>query len=212
MRDLIIAALLGMSGAAFAQEATVEQKPEQRGPTLEVALKGGVRLPQVYSPLNTTFDAVLKVGLAPWSFKRLQVFADFGYSLPQHKDGTTDPRLGEAGAEFDSNLTIHDVRTTVGVQFFITNPAGPFLAWAGAGFRAHFLTMDVKGGTTADFGRYTETVTRVGAAFNLGAGYRLGPGMILLESTFTYIPVEERTPGLSNIGAIGFQAGYALLF
>lgn len=209
MKNLLIVAVV-LAGAAHAQETAKAASPA--GPSLEVALKAGVHLPQVVSPLQTTFDGVLKVGVAPWSFKRLQIFADVGYSMPTHDFAGSDPRLGEAGADFSSNLTVHDVRTTLGAQFFLLDPAGTFLPWAGAGFRAHFLTMDVKGGATGEFGQYTETVTRVGAAFLLGAGYRLGPGMVLAEASFTYIPVGERVSGNSNVGALSFQAGYALLF
>ncbi len=210
MRSIIIAAVL-TAGGALAQEATAT-KEAPVGPTVEVALKAGVHLPQVVSPLGTTFDGVLKVGVAPWSFKRLQVFADVGYSMPTHDFAGSDPRLGDTGADFASNVTVHDVRTTLGAQFFLLDPAGTFIPWAGAGFRAHFLTMDVKGGANGEFGQYTETVTRVGAAFFLGAGYRLGPGMVLAEASFTYIPVGERVSGNSNVGALSFQAGYALLF
>lgn len=209
MRTIIVVAV-ALAGAARAQAQETAQA--KAGPSLEVALKAGVHLPQVVSPLGTTFDGVLKVGVAPWSFKRLQVFADVGYSLPTHEFAGSDPRLGEAGEDFGSTLTVHDVRTTLGAQFFLLDPAGALLPWLGAGLRAHFLTMDVKGGAGGEFGQYTETVTRLGGAFLLGAGYRLGPGMVLAEASFTYIPVGERVTGNSNVGALSFQAGYALLF
>jgi hypothetical protein len=195
-----------MAGLAAAENAA------PRGPTVEVALKAGVHLPQVVSPLATTFDGVLKVGVAPWSFKRLQAFADFGYSMPTHDFSGSDARLGAEGADFVSTLTVHDVRMTLGAQVFLLEPAGSFLPWAGVGLRAHFLTMDVKGGAGSEFGRYTETVTRLGGTVFVGAGYRLGPGMVVLEAGFAFVPVDERVSGPSNVGALSVQAGYALLF
>lgn len=206
MRTIVIVSLL-TAGLAAAQDAN-----SAKAPTLEVALKAGVHLPQVVSPMATTFDGVLKVGVAPWSFKRLQAFADFGYSMPTHTFAGSDVRLGTAGEDFSSNLTVHEVRVTLGAQFFFLDPAGNFLPWAGAGLRAHFLTMDVRGGANGEFGQYTETVTRLGGTFLLGAGYRLGPGMVLLEAGFAFVPVEERVSGNSNVGALSIQAGYALLF
>lgn len=205
--NILLVAVLSVAGAARAAD-----EARAPGPTLEVALKAGLHLPQVVSPLATTFDGVLKVGVAPWRFKRLQAFADLGYSMPTHEYAGSDARLGASGEAFSSTLTVHDVRTTLGAQVFLLDPGGRFLPWAGAGVRAHFLTLDVKGGANGEFGQYTETVTRVGGAFFLGAGYRLGPGMVLLEASFAFVPLGERVSGRSDAGALSFQAGYALLF
>ncbi len=213
-RPLVLSLLV--SSVSVAQEAPPPPPPPEpppaapREPTLELALKGGVHLPQLLSPLQTSFEAVLKVGLAPWSFKQLQVFADLSYSQPRQLVTADDGRV-ESGGTYQSELAVHDVRTTLGVQYFFLSPVGRFVPWAGAGLRLNFLTLDVEASSQENFGNHVETVTRVGFTLLGGAGYRLGPGLLLGEVVFTVVPVDERVTGQSNIGAFGARLGYALM-
>lgn len=213
---LPLALALVVSSVSVAQEAPPPLPPPEPPPaappgepTLEVALKGGVHLPQLLSPLQTSFDAVLKVGLAPWSLKQLQAFADLSYSQPRQLVTADDGRL-ESGGSYQSELAVHDVRTTLGAQYFFLSPAARFVPWAGAGLRLNFLTLDVEASSQENFGRHVETVTRVGLTLLAGAGYRLGPGLLVGELVFTVVPVDERVTGQSNIGALGARLGYAL--
>lgn len=219
MKNALVSALLVLllPVATLAQEAPPPLPPPEPPappagePTVEVALKAGLHLPQVLSPLQTTFDGVLKVGVAPWRFKQLQAFADLSYSQPRHQLEATDARV-ESGGAYASELTVHDLRTTLGAQYFFLSPASRLVPWAGAGLRLNFLKFDVEAGSQQQFGSHTETVTRVGFALLGGAGYRLGPGLLLGEVIFTVVPVDERVTGTSNIGAFGARLGYALLF
>lgn len=209
-RTLLTFSLL-LSPLASAQEVLAAAPPPAAEPTLELALKAGLHLSQVYGPLETTFDGVLKVGVAPWRFKRLQAFVDLGFSQPRHQTVASDPRL-ESGADYTSTLVVYDVRTTLGAQYFFRSPAEKWVPWAGAGLRAHFLTFEAAGGSAEAFGLHTETVTRVGGTLLAGVGYRLGPGLVLGELSLTFVPVAERVTGPSNVGAFSAQVGYGLLW
>lgn len=213
MRTALVTALLSASFPAAAQETTpvAEVAAARLEPTLEVALKAGLHLTPVLSPLEASFDAVLKVGAAPWRLKRLQAFVDLGYSQPRRSLSASDPRL-ESGADYTSTLVVHDVRTTLGAQYFFRSPAEKWVPWAGLGLRAHFLTFEVEGATAEAFGLNTETVTRVGGTVFGGVGYRVGPGLLLGEVSMTLAPVDERVTGTSDVGALSLQVGYGLFF
>jgi len=207
MKALFSVCVLLLAQTSSAQE--VEKSPAP--PSLELSLKAGGHFPQLVSKLGTSFDGALKVGYAPFAGRQLQLFLDLGYSQPAHTTTATDPRLQTSGADYSSTLTVADLHTTLGLSYFFTDPSGHFLPYAGLGFRAHFLRADVVGLGGADFGKNTETATRFGGTVFAGAGFKLGPGMLLGELNFAYVPVWEKVTGPSNVGSLGVLLGYGVL-
>ncbi|MHB8873522.1 MAG: hypothetical protein ACYC8T_07535 [Myxococcaceae bacterium] len=153
----------------------------------------------------------MKVGYAPFEGHRLQIFADLGYSQPAHTTEATDPRLQASGADYSSTLTVADLHTTLGASYFFAAPSESLLPYAGLGLRAHFLRADVVGQGGTDFGVNHETATRFGGTVFAGAGFKLGPGLLLGELNFAYVPVMEKVTGQSNVGALGVLLGYGVL-
>jgi hypothetical protein len=211
MRSVLLVSLV--STVAFAQQSyDLDERPATSAPSLELSLKAGGRFPQVVSGLGTALDGVLKVGYAPLSSRQLQFFADVGYAAPSQTLEAQDPRLGEAGSPYTSTLVLRDLATTFGVSWFILPPSSNLLPYAGGGLRAHFLSAEVEGGAQgAAFGPARETDTRFGAILFGGAGYRIGPGMVLGELAFDYTPIAHFVTGPSNVGALSVRLGYGIL-
>jgi opacity protein-like surface antigen len=179
-------------------------------PAWEISLKAGGHFPQVTNRLGSNFDAILKVGYGV--ALDLQVFADFAYSQPSHTSKGTDPRLGAAGAEYSTTLTVRDFATTVGADYFLPLATQRWLPYAGLGLTVHFLKTDVTGSAGgASFGDTSETSTQVGGVVFAGTGFRLGPGMVVGELRFGFAPVSQKVTGSANIGALSVLLGYGLL-
>lgn len=202
--------LIALTAALLASTALAADPPASS--SFEVSLKAGGHFPQVVSPLSTSFDGVLHVGYAPWMEGRLQLFLEGGYSQPSHVTKGTDPRLGASGAAYSSTLTAMDLSTTLGASWFFAEPSAMWLPYAGLGLTAHFLKYDVTGSGGNAFGENTETATRFGGAVFGGAGYHLGPGLLLGELRFGYAPVTDKLTGSSNLGALSLLVGYGVLF
>lgn len=194
--------------AAPAPEPTAEPPP----PSVEVSLKGGVHLPQISNPLETSFDALLKVGWAlPFVERRFQLFVDLAYTQPQVSVTGSDGRV--PGGSFTSTTLLRDFAVSAGLCFFILSPSKPLVPYVSAGARVHFLRAETNGSAGgARFGEYVETDTRVGGVFAAGAGYRVGPGRILGELVFNYLPVDQRLTGASNASSLSVLLGYGLFF
>lgn len=208
LRPMLFGALL--ASTALAQE--VARPAESPAPAFEVSLKAGVHLPQIANPLTTSFDGVLKVGYGlPFLERRLQVFLDLAYTQPQVTVTGADARV--PGGTFTSTTILRDLATSLGLCFFILEPARALVPYVSAGVRVHFLRAETSGSAgTAPFGAWSETDTRFGAVFAGGAGYRLGPGRVLGELAFNIVPVDQRLTGLSNASSMSLLLGYGLLF
>lgn len=213
---LALLLLLASSSVALAQQ--VEEAPPagtwpiDTAPRFELSLKAGGHFPQIVNSLGTTFDGVVKFGVAPFSGRQLQIFADLGYSRPSHTVTQTDPRLGAEGESYTSVLTVNDLRLTAGLQYFFVPTSGNLLPYAGAGIRMHMLRIEVDGASEQAFGDNRETSTRPGGVGFGGVALKLGPGIVLGELSFGYAPVDERVTGTSNIGALSVLLGYGLMF
>lgn len=177
----------------------------------EISLKAGGHFPQIANRLGSTFDVIAKVGYGVALQRRLQLFADFAYSQPSHTSSDTDPRLVGAGGEYSSKLTVRDFTTTFGAGYFFRLPYPRMMSYAGAGLQLHFLWSGVSGSTPcAYFGDQTESSTRIGGVAMVGAGYQLGPGVILGELRFGFTPVSQKVTGSGNIAALSLLVGYGL--
>ncbi len=222
-RTLFLATLL--SSLALAQGAAVPAAPgqatvaaapapapevEPAPPSLELSLKGGVHLPQVANPLQTSFDALLKVGWAlPFAERRFQLFADVSYTQPQVSVTALDARV--PGGSFTSTTTLRDLAVSAGLCIFLLAPSKPLVPYVSAGARFHFLRAETVGSAGgAAFGTHQETDTRVGGVFASGAGLRVGPGRVLAEVVFNYLPVDQRLTGASNASSLSVLLGYGL--
>jgi hypothetical protein len=207
-----LTARAGRWALAAAIVATVAQGAEREAPAFEVSLKGGVHLPQVANPLGTSFDVRLKAGYGlPFWQRRVQLFVDVGYTEPSTTSTGSDARL--PGGTFTSVTTVRDLATTLGAQVFLLPPSGAVVPYLAAGVRVHFLRADTDGeaGGVA-FGPYSETDTRAGGAFAVGAAVRLGPGRVLGELAFNVLPVAQRITGPSNASSLSLLLGYGLSF
>ncbi len=193
------------------ETAAAPAAPERDPASIEISLVGGAHFPQLVNKLGTSFDGMLRLGYAPPILsRRLQIFADLGYSQPPNKVTGSDPRLD--GGSYSSTLVVHDLSASLGLKFFLLPTTGTIVPYAGAGLRVHFLRTDVSGTGATAFGQYKETATQVGGVFLLGAGFHLGPGWVLAEADFGYAPVDQRVTGTTNIGALSILLGYGLLF
>jgi hypothetical protein len=209
---LILAGSLLFSFCAAAQEVTERAgAPRTDLIGLEVSLKAGGAFPQLMNPLSTTFEGVLKVGFSPLANKQLQLLAEAGYSQPSYSFASSDSRLGEASRDFHSTLTVRDLGTLFGAQYFFRPLDQVLIPYAGAGLQVHFLAMDVEADGGGDFGAHRETSTRAGGAAFGGAAFKLGPGLLLGELRAGYAPVKEVVSGVSNIGRVSVMLGYGIL-
>jgi hypothetical protein len=210
LRVFTFALVLLFSRSAWSADQPVASAPPG---ALELSLKAGGHFPQLTNPLGTSFDGILKVGYGVTRDRRLQVFLDFAYTQPSNTVTGSDPRLGEMGSGYRSTLTIRDLSNTLGVAYFI--PAGQpwLLPYAGGGLQIHFVKSTERATTDAGvlLGEHTETATGLGAAVFGGAGFRLGPGLLLGELRFGYTPVSQRVTGSSNIGALSVLVGYGIM-
>lgn len=202
------------SAAPTTTTAAPEAAPTDEGPfpSIEISLKGGVHLPQIANPLETSFDALLKVGYGlPFWQRRVQLFVDLSYTQPSTTSTGSDARL--PGGTFSSVTTVRDLATSFGAQVFILPPSRLVVPYLSAGVRVHFLKVETNGEAGgAAFGPYTETDTRAGGVFAAGAGLRLGPGRVLAELVFNVLPVDQRLTGASNASSLSVLLGYGLFF
>lgn len=215
IKALLATAVLAAPRAARADETvatTTATTAPAAVPTVELSLKAGGHFPQLTNHLGTNFDAILKAGFGVALEKRLQLFIDFGYTQPTHGTTANDARLGSAGAGYQSDLTVRELSTMVGGQFFFSPMTSFLLPYAGLGLQLHFVKSIVTGsGGGMSFGENDETSTQVGGAAFGGLGLHLGPGMLLGELRFAYAPIGQKVTGQANIGALSVLLGYGLL-
>lgn len=182
-------------------------------PNVEISVKAGGHFPQLTNDLGVSFDALLKVGVMVAAEGKLQVFGEIGYSQPTHEVKSSDPRLSAAGAEYKSKMTVRDLTTNVGLNYFFESPASHLLPYAGAALSLHFLSSEVQGDSASvAFGDHDETSTQVGGLAFGGLGFRLGPGLVLGELRFGFAPVDQKVTGSSNVGSLSVLFGYGLMF
>ncbi|HXI60360.1 MAG TPA: hypothetical protein VNO55_30065 [Polyangia bacterium] len=201
------------AGTDPASEGQVSRAADDQSsaPAFELSLKAGGHFPQLTNKLGTNFDAILKFGYGVAVDRRLQLFIDLGYSQPAHDTSATDPRLGMAGAMYQSTVTVRALSTTVGGQFFFLPMNSFLLPYGGLGLQLHFVKSTVTGSGGNAFGDNDETSTQIGGAAFGGLGLHLGPGLLLGELRFGYAGIGQKVTGDANIGALSVLLGYGLL-
>ena len=98
---------------------------------------------------------------------------------------------------------------------FILDPKGKFVPYASAGLDIHFLKSVIEGNggdPQSPLGENDEVSTKVGFALRGGVGYRLGPGLLTGEVTFSWAPLDHEITGDSHLGRIAILVGYTAIF
>lgn len=199
--------------AAASAEVHQEAAPAPKGPlpSLELSLRAGGHFPQLVNKLGTSFDGILHAGYMVMDSKQLQLFVELGYTAPSHEVTGTDPRLQASGSTYKSTVVVKDLDLGLGLSYLFTPPNSDFVPYLGAAFVPHFIRSEVTAAGGADFGNHDETATQFGGAAFVGAGFHVGPGLLLGELRFGYAPIDERVTGVTNIGALSVMLGYGLL-
>ncbi len=205
---LLIAGLLCFSGPASADNSSADQ-PAQH--LLGFGLKGGVALPQLNSPMDTTFFLHLEgVYQLPFFGSRLGILTSLGYSHPS-ASGISDLAGVEGGSY---SWTMVQRQTTWDLGFLIKlrpEPADWNLGFA-LGHRLLMLSTLVDGEADGEvFGEHDERATLPGAFAAFEAEYRLGPGVLTAEILFASLFQDLRTTGVYALTEIGILVGYRVV-
>ncbi len=151
--------------------------------------------------------------LLPVLKQRLAAVIDLGYSQSVATETIDDPRLGEAGGSYSHRLIQRDLNLFIGPQGFFRDPFGKLVPYAAVGLDLHFLRSAVDGsGDSQLLGDNQETSTKVGFALRGGVGYRLGPGIITGELTFSWAPITHDVTGEAHLGRFALLVGYTAMF
>ena len=171
-------------------------------------LKVGGLIPM--SQIGAGVAVQLGAGYVPPILKgRLAATLDLAYGQGGASDTVLDPRLGPDGGEYSYSLTQRDLSLFVGPQVFILDPDGRIVPYAALGLELHFLQSVVEGSSAGSpLGENREVSTKAGFAVRGGAGYRLGPGMIIGEIAVGWAPLDHATTGDSHLGRVAILVGY----
>jgi hypothetical protein len=217
-----IRSLLAVAGlvacTAFALPAHAEEPSpsvsEEAGPQSAILAYGKVGGLIPVSELGPHVSVRLGGGyILPVLQRRLAAVIDFGYSQSTTESTIDDPRLGESGASYSYTMTQRDLNLFVGPQVFILDPFNWLVPYAAIGLDLHFLRSVVEGeGGSEPLGDNDEISTKAGLAVRGGVGYRLGPGIITGEVTFSWAPIDHDITGDSHLGRFAFLVGYTAMF
>lgn len=191
-----------------------QARAEEAHPSSAILVYGKVGGLIPVSKLGPHVSVRLGTGyLLPVLKRRLAAVIDLGYSQTATDDTIDDPRLGEGGASYSYTMTQRDLNLFIGPQAFILDPFGSFVPYAALGLDLHFLRSVVEGeGNGEDLGGNDETSTKAGFALRGGVGYRLGPGIITGEVTFSWAPITHDITGDSHLGRLAILVGYTAMF
>lgn len=183
------------------------------GAGVVVGLKVGGGFGQVTSPFGASFVGELELGYTlplPEPVGRdFQLFLSGQYSGPSSSESSlTDPRLPGDGT-WSYDVTLHQAILTFGVLYRIPVPLDWLRPYAAAGGRLSMSLAQVTG-NSADmpFGDSEETATDFGGYGALGADFFVGPGAVLVELQFGYVPVDGTILENTNSGALNVGLGY----
>jgi hypothetical protein len=189
-----------------------DQPEAPRAPAALAYAKLGGLIPT--SKLGAGAAVQLGAGYVPPILRgRLAGTIDLAYGQGSASGTVLDPRLGPEGAGYSYRFTQHDLCLFIGPQVFILDPAQRIVPYAALGLEVHFLESVVEGSSAGSpLGENRELSTKAGFAVRGGAGYRLGPGMIVGEVAIAWAPLDHTTTGDSHLGRVALLVGYQARF
>jgi len=125
-----------------------------------------------------------------------------------------DPRLGESGSSYQSDVLVQDLQLFLGAMGFLYEPdrSRRWLPYSAFGLELHFVETTVDGAAAGQYlGRNSETSTQAGVALRGGVGYRLGPGMVTGELDLSWANLDHRITGDSHLGRVMLLLGYTAM-
>lgn len=168
---------------------------------LQFALKAGGTV--AFSRLSAALFAGVELGYAlPVLNRQLSLGVELGYGQPGRAADGTSSTAGAYSYQLSQRLL------TFAIDATFTLPAGPLVAYAGAGWGAYHLRAEVE-----SFGMTNvETQLRSGLQVRGGAGLGAGPGTLFGELRAHYVGLEFLSTGEANGGGVTGAVGYRLKF
>jgi hypothetical protein len=142
----------------------------------------------------------------------IEVFGDVGYSGPstQQTINANDPRL--PSPSFHYTLTEHQLAVTWGALYRI--PIGVDFIQPNAGLGLRTVWSDTIANADSGgkpFGTTEETAFDVGVDVRVGADFYVGPGSILAELGFSWVPANRFILQNTTTTALGLAVGYRFM-
>jgi hypothetical protein len=202
MRALIVAVIALLPSLAAARD---------RGELL-LAPRAGVLLPYGFSALGASYLVGVEVGWAlPILKHRLAVTVAGDFTAPEASGSASDARLDASGGAYTWHLSQREV--ILGLSLVYRHPLGRVTPYAGLGPRLFFLDSRIDGNAGgAHIAQSHEQSTQIGGGAVVGLGVRAGPGDLFCELGVDASPIDHRTTGPSNSGALAIAAGYRVIF
>jgi hypothetical protein len=142
----------------------------------------------------------------------IEVFGDVGYSGPstQQTINANDPRIPTGS--FHYTLTEHQLAVTWGALYRI--PLGVDFIQPNAGLGLRTVWSDTVANADAGgkpFGTTSETAFDLGVDVRIGADFYVGPGSILAELGFSWVPADRFILQKTSTTALGLAVGYRFM-
>jgi len=202
MRALIVAVVALAPSLASARD---------RGELL-LAPRAGLLLPYGFSALGASYLVGVEVGWAlPVLKHRLAVTVAGDFTAPEASGSAGDPRLDASGGAYTWHLSQREV--ILGLSLVYRHPLGRVTPYAGLGPRLFLIDARIDGNAGgAHIAQSHEQSTQIGGGAVVGLGVRAGPGDLFAELRVDASPIDHRTTGPSNTGALAIAAGYRVIF
>ena len=211
-------------GEDLGVEAEYETEPAGAGPIytqgglfgagVVIGAKVGGGFGQLTSPLGTSFVGELELGYTlplPDPVNRdIEIFLAGQYAGPSTDETISEPdaRLPGDGT-WTYELTHQQVLLTLGMLYRIPVPVDWVRPYVAAGGRMAMSRTEVTGEAGGmPFGDNEETATNWGGYGALGGDFFVGPGSILFEVQFGFVPLDGKVLANTNSGALNVALGY----
>ncbi len=174
----------------------------------------GVYVPTIANDMLPHVTIGLDVGVQlPFHDRRLSIVVGGAWSPPGGSEQGTDPRLGVEGAEWDWDMTTHEVFLSLGAVYRILPPGTSVIVpYVGLVARLYLLHTTVTGTGNDGFplGEHTEHSTNFGGALLVGGEVPLGSGALFFDLAFGISDLPHRITGDTSTSALAVDVGYRL--
>jgi hypothetical protein len=208
--DVIARPLERAAAPAVAPPPEAPRRPAQQ---LLVYGKAGGLFPA--SGLEPGFSVQAGGGwVAPVLGGRLAAVLDLAYGQTGAAAAASDPRLGSGGAtDYRRTLAARELLVFAGPQLALRDPGRRLVPYVALGLGLHVLFFTVDGTVAgAAFGENRQTAVTAGVVGRGGAGYRVGPGMLVGEVGLSWAPLSGDLTGPSQLGRVTLGVGYLAAF